>query len=560
MDEILLEIRSLVEGMWRRRWYALAVSWFVCIAGWISVTTLPNQFKSEARIYVDTQTMLGPLLKGLAVRSNIEGEVAVMQRTLLSRPNLMQAARATDLDLQATTPVEVDFLLGDMARRTKVSADGLKLYRVSYVSSDPAVAKSMVQALLTIFVEGNLGQNRADMEGARAFIAQQILEYEGELKSAEARLAKFKSKHSTILAGGRGFSVRVESMRANLEQMHLKQEELISRRDKLQSQLASISETVAVRSQVRARPKSPLKLRIEQLERLLDSQLLQYTEKHPSVTATKQTLESLRQQYGEEEARREAAAAAGEDGSGPQTTYVSNPVYQQVRIKLVESESNVASLGRRVDLLESQMIRIRELAKTAPTIEAELVDLTRDYGVLKRQYETLLARRESARISQAADSTTDSVNFRIIEPPHVPTLPSSPNRPFLMTLVLFAGIGAGLGLATLIDKMDSSFRTPEAVADAFGLPVLGSVSAVVTSSQRRRRVGANSVLGMAYGSLLALFILIMLFATGLLSLPAELQANGQLAEEANNILRNAPDLIKRLPEVLDRVRGILSGG
>ena len=560
MDNLLLEARALLEGMWRRRWYALAVTWFVCVAGWISVATLPNQFKSEARIYVDTQTLLSPLLKGLAVRSNIEGEVAVMQRTMLTRPNLMQAARATDLDLQATTPEEVDNLLSGMARRTKVSADGSRLYRVSYVSSDPVLAKAMVQALLTIFVEGNLGQNRADMEGARAFIAQHILEYEGELKSAEARLASFKAKHSVILGGGRNFSQRVEAMRSQLEKKRLLMEEVISRRDKLQSQLASISETVTVQSQGRAAPKTPLKLRIEQLERLLDSQLLQYTEKHPNVTATKQTLETLRQQYGEEEARRGAAGLGASDGSSPQTSYVSNPVYQQVRIKLVETESNVASQRRRVDLVETQMSRMKELAKTAPLIEAELVDLTRDYGVLKRQYESLLARRESARISQAADSTTDAVNFRIIEPPHVPVLPNSPNRPLLMAVVLLAGIAAGLGLAILIDKMDGSFRTPESVADAFGLPVLGSVSAVVTSSQRRRRVGANSVLGMAYGSLLAVFILIMLFATGLVNLPEEIQADGQLATEARNILRDAPDLIKRLPEVLEKVRGMLGGG
>ena len=193
-----------------------------------------------------------------------------------------------------------------------------------------------------------------------------------------------------------------------------------------------------------------------------------------------------------EEARKVDLAAAGNiDVPQRQKSQVPNPLYEQVKLKLVEAETEVGSWRRRISAAEATSERLQKMAESVPSIEAELVNLTRDYGVIKQQYEALLARRESARISQAADASTNAVNFRIIEPPHVPILPESPNRPLLMFAVLVAGLGAGIGFSILVDKMDASFRTPESVMQAFGLPVLGSISAILPPGQRRKRVISN---------------------------------------------------------------------
>ncbi len=109
-DDFLTELHELSAAVWRRRWHVMIVSWLVCAFGWAYVAKLPDMYISTARIYVDTQTLLGPLLKGIAVQSDLEPEVAMMERTLLSRPNLAEVARATDLDLEVTTPEEIEKL------------------------------------------------------------------------------------------------------------------------------------------------------------------------------------------------------------------------------------------------------------------------------------------------------------------------------------------------------------------------------------------------------------------------------------------------------------------
>jgi len=153
MNEIYAEILRYAKAMWRYRWISLALAWTVSIVGWGMVIILPDKYESEARIYVDTGSLLAPLLSGLTVRTDLDQEIMIMQRTLLSRPNLEQVMRMNDLDLTATTPGEVEALLANLASTISITAQTKNLFRISYSHTNPRQAQSVVQSLLTIFVE-----------------------------------------------------------------------------------------------------------------------------------------------------------------------------------------------------------------------------------------------------------------------------------------------------------------------------------------------------------------------------------------------------------------------
>ena len=65
---------------------------------------------------------------------------------------------------------------------------------------------------------------------------------------------------------------------------------------------------------------------------------------------------------------------------------------------------------------------------------------------------------------------------RIIDPPETPIVPSAPNRPLLLSIVLVAGIGAGIAVALFLAQMEDCFGTIQSLRNAFTLPVLGSIS------------------------------------------------------------------------------------
>jgi uncharacterized protein involved in exopolysaccharide biosynthesis len=106
MHELANELLNHVKGAWRYRWYGVAAAWLVAIAGWIFVFLMPNRYEASARVYVDTQSVLRPLLAGVAVQPNVDQMVVMMSRTLISRPNVERLIRMSDMDVRVKTPEE----------------------------------------------------------------------------------------------------------------------------------------------------------------------------------------------------------------------------------------------------------------------------------------------------------------------------------------------------------------------------------------------------------------------------------------------------------------------
>ena len=107
--------------------------------------------------------------------------------------------------------------------------------------------------------------------------------------------------------------------------------------------------------------------------------------------------------------------------------------------------------------------------------------------MLKTQYDKLLADREAIRLRGQVETETGTVQFEVVDQPGVPSAPAKPNRPLLLALVLFAGLGAGAGAAFALGHLQTSFPTAAKLEKASGLPVIGAISQMLTSAQREER-------------------------------------------------------------------------
>jgi len=136
--------------------------------------------------------------------------------------------------------------------------------------------------------------------------------------------------------------------------------------------------------------------------------------------------------------------------------------------------------------MQAQQAFVGELqarVKAVPEVEAELSQLNRDYEVNKHNYDTLVQRLESARISESADQSADNVKFRVIEPPNLPFKPSGPNRDVLNTMVLLMALGAGAALAVLLAQLRPTFSSRELLEKVTGVPVIGAITLALTASR-----------------------------------------------------------------------------
>jgi len=507
-----------MRAIWRRRWYIALIAWLFCVLGWLTILALPDRFESKTRIYVDTTSLLSPLLSGITINAfNVDQKVLYMKRTLLSRPNLAKVVRATDMDLAIKSEQEMERLLDRLSEEIQVRSQGQDLFTIAYIHRTPQTAQRVVQSLLNIFVESNLGESRTEMEKARAFVEAQIAQYERQLNEAETRLSKFKTDNMETLSNAGSYVQRMETARAEMQTAMAAYQDAVLMRDQLQNQLTSIPQYLTLDQQPQVvvnaggPARTPLEFRIEELEKSLDAMLSQYTDQHPDVLSTRRVLKKLqleREQEAQSQTAAKAAAGPAGQGGGSKTS-IPNPVYEQVKLRLVDADSQVVSRQRKVEQAKEDIAKFGKLAATAPEVEQKFSALNRDYDVIKKNFEQLLGRRESAKIAQAVDAETD-IQFRIVDPPEVPNVPVGPNRKLFLSIVLVAALGSGVALAYLLSQLDVSFTTMGNLREAFGLPVLGAVSAIAFKRRRRWRAVEALAFAVTLVALTAVFGGVML--------------------------------------------------
>lgn len=505
MDPIRLLIRQYINAAWRRRWTGVVVAWLVCAGGWAAVAFIPNDYESSARLYVDADAVLTPLLSGIAADSAPASQLELLQRTLLSRPNLEKVISKTDLDLTVANPSDRERLIKQLSAEIRVVPQTRNLFTITYRDKSPKLAHDVVQTLLTIFVESATGGNRTDMENARRFLEHQISSYEQQLRAAEKRRADFRVKYMDVLPNDMNPSAfGVEQARSQVKALEGQLQDATSKRNALKKEVDQTPTLLVVENNTAAQAAAGggPPTRLAQAEEQLRELMLRDTDQHPDVIAQKKLIAELK--ASPEKAN---APVASTTPSGDVKRSVPNPIFDNLKVKLVDADAQVASLQRQLDEANLVKDRLEKLQREQPGLLAEFQNMDRDYGVLRKNYEELLSRLQAANIAQAADTQADKVKLQIVDPPEIPRIPVAPNRVLLVSAVLVSGIGAGFVIVLLLGQMDRSFNTVDDLR-SLGLPVLGGISVIRNRSIFRRLMlfmrfaSAVGVLVMIYGGLL----------------------------------------------------------
>ena len=512
MREVVVLLLRYARGTWRFRWWMLGVAWIVSVVGWSIVAKMPDQFAASARVYVDTSSVLAPLLRGIAINTgDTQQKIFLMTRTLLSRPNLEKVMRMTDLDLKATTEADKEAIVDDLKDNIKFFGTSREnLYTISYENDSADLAKLVVKSLLTIFMESNLGQARKDQDSATQFLEQQKAEYERRMRELENELTRFKQRNLTLLPeGSGGYYDRIREGRQRIEavklELSLLAERLETTRRQVEGEEPSFGLGPVPESELAAET-GEIDARIRATQMRLDELSVKYTDRHPDVVQSNKALADLKSQRAQiiAEARRNAP----EGGSTPYNVD-KNPIYQQMRLSMAGLEADVAAKKRLLAELESQVAELEGSVDKVTALEAERRDLMSDYEIVKKNHAVLEGRLEASNLGRKAESSSDNVRFRVVDPPRAPKVPSGPNRVLFSSLVLLGGLAVGFGVAFLMSQFRPTFDERQILSDTLGLPVLGSVNMVWTTDQVRARKVRNVSFVLTLSGLLLSFAVVL---------------------------------------------------
>lgn len=483
MDELLRQVIGYLRAMWLYRWWGLVVAWVVGVGAGFVIFLMPDRYESSARIYVDTQSILKPLMTGLAIQPDIDQQVAILSRTLISRPTVERLIQMADLDISAKTKEQKEDLIARLISKLRIQSAGRdNLYTLAYQDENPERAKRVVQSLMSIFVESGLGDKRKDTDSAKRFIEEQIKTYEAKLEESENRLKEFKLKNMELMGNSGGYLGQISAVSEQIKQANLDLKEATNSRDALKRQLVGDEASGPGAEVQNSLPIAVPELdsRIAALKTNMDGLMQRYTESHPDIVGIRRVIAELEVQKTKEVAERRKSGVTEMSASNI------NPMFQSMKMALAESEANVASLQARAVEYESRLQQLRASARMVPELEAELAQLNRDYETYRRNYDSLVGRRESASMSADLESTSGVAEFRLIDPPSLPTKPSAPNRVALMLGAALVAIAAGFAVTFIGSQVRPTVLDGRSLREVSGLPVLGSVS-VLASPERQRR-------------------------------------------------------------------------
>jgi len=525
MEELIAQVTSIVRGMWRFRWTGLIVAWVVGALGAVVAFKVPDRYEAMARIFVDTQSILKPLMSGLAVQPNVDQQVVMLSRTLISRPNIEKLIRMADLDLKSESKVQQETLIEDLMKDVQIKSAGRdNLYSLTYVDKDKDRSKRVIQSMVSIFVESSLGASRKDTDSAKVFLDEQIKTYEAKLEEAEGRLKEFRLKNIEFQFGdGKDTAARMSEIGTALEAAKLQLVEAENSRTAARKQLElerSQSSADAGMELLQGRAAAAngaistpeIDARIETQKRNLDSLLQRFTERHPDIVSTRRMISELEEQRKREVAELRKSATANIAASSPAMAAGSLAMQELAKV-LASAEVQVAALQARVAEYQTRYQNMKGQLRVAPQIESEAAQLNRDYAIVKKNYEDLVARRQSAVMSGDLDMASGVVDFRLIDPPRVSPRPVFPNRLLLLLGALVVAAVAGLATAFVSSQIRPVFDDVHQLRARTGLPLLGVVSMILSDDDRKREKSNRLRFYFGTGGLLASYLVAMVTVT-----------------------------------------------
>lgn len=340
---------------------------------------------------------------------------------------------------------------------------GTDILRLSMQSTDPEKAQQFVNTLSDVFIDWNRHSRQEDQRSARLFIEAQLESVSADLRKAEERLREYRENERALSPSNETIARinQLTSLEADLAEVRVALVETQERITQVRTQLADQDETLLSTTTIAENPfVAQYRSRLADLEISLSGARERYTDKHPSVLALQAEIEDVRQKLSEQVQRVISTE-----------TRTINPIHRELYGSLINLEVELMALQSREQALRSLVADSEAELTSLPAKELELARLMREAQVLEELYIMLMKRNEETRIAEAMQTADVQVIDRAV-------LPERPVKPRIKLNIAIAGVLGlfiGVGLAFLLDFMDTSIKTKDEVEEILGLPVLGQI-------------------------------------------------------------------------------------
>ncbi len=509
------KLQQVVEIVLRRKAILLTFILLGTAIGLVFYIIQPKVYQSSSLLIFQKQKV-SPSQMSPDQQGRIRDVISTISQVVQSRTSLEKIIETEGLYEEEREYLPMQDVVESMRKKIGINPSRRgDTFNISFKGGDPNIVARVTNSLAARFVEENL-KYRQERATETSNYAQDELDMAKEmLDKKEAILRDYKLKYYNEMPEQR--VTNMSRLNALQEQYQLKQEsiqdlertrvligdQIAARRQLLENSLNSSVPVTANNAPVRVMGKR------EQLERM-EARLVRlqerYTDKHPKIKSLKKKIDRLEEKVASEKQEKPVVEAV-DKATGE---IVDQPLFN-LQLQLKEIGLNIAKINKEMQALLGQIEKYEQWVAAAPVREAEWSSVTREYGELKRHYDFLVAQNLQARSAMNLERKQQGSQFKIEDAARVPVKPIKPDFLKIMAMAILIGAGIGGGLALGFEFLNSSFRDPVTLENAFGLEVICSIPNVSLKREVVRRRIWSSIGIIAFGTCSAVILVAMLY-------------------------------------------------
>lgn len=459
MESTDFDYKKYLQLVVRRKELFIAVALLIMTFAIIVSYILPKKYEASSTVFIE-KNVISELVRGITVTPSMEDTIRVLTYAITSRTILTKVADSLDMNISKPAK-NVDELIKDLQKKTVVRVKDNNLFTISYVDSNPRIARDFVNTLVRLYIEENTSSKRGESYDATNFLSGQIDTFRTKLEKAEKELNDYKRDKGGVIA--------VDEARL-FEEINTSQQKLYD--------LELTRRQLEGRRKVTRKSGDPLQTKLAALNKRLEELRVEYNENYPEILKVKTDIETVKEQQ--------------KHRGGAEYQSLDPQELERIDSEISAIKASEASLRRYISTNQA-------LLRTLPTAKAELDKLETAKNNQKNIYDQLFARHGQSEVSKQMEVQDKTTTFRIVDPAVLPQKPVSPNRLKIMLMGIVGGIAASFGLLMLLEQMDSSVKDVDFVK-GFGVPVLAVISRIHIQSeidqQQRRTKRLFSVAGL----------------------------------------------------------------
>jgi succinoglycan biosynthesis transport protein ExoP len=464
---------------------------------WTVGGLLPSIYRSGTLILVQ-QPAVSKIVVGAAVDSDLQERLDSIQQQVLSRSRLLYVIHRLNLYPEERTRLGPDALVDRMRKNIQIELvrspgkNQLTAFNIFFEAEDPRVAQAVTTELTDLLIRENLQAGQESAEDTTRFLESQLEDARKTLAGQEEKVRLFKDRYLGELPG---------QLSSNLQILGGLQAQLQSEQDALgrANQQKAYLQSLVAQYQSAARSMRPgggetnavglpaIDQELDRLRTQLADLSSRYTDKYPDVIKLKdriaKTEKMKRQLTAELKATAAQGSASGSDSASDYAGKEMSPL-MEVQSQLKGNQIEITNRQRSIAELENKISEYQARLNRTPVREQELADLTRDQDQSRTNYDSLLAKKNQSQLTANLNKSQEGLQFRIVDPPSLPTKPYSPNR----LKLCFGGLAAGvvLGLASTVgsELLDDRVYDEKAFQDLISADVMVEIPPLPTAQEQ----------------------------------------------------------------------------